>query len=271
MTNMGRVDGRLCLGLFESAFAAIGNRPIAFSLETGPFGKQRYDADPDRPVSSTYKDGFNAYLYLGPIEQEIFSPLIAGFYTDVFVNELDRRYHIMYDKSLVEGCGLEKCDSEHFIRWMNSWGKPRQKWQEFMLGPIDAWHKGGNNWKQSIRDEKIKMAMEEPEIIEKFAKEFFDGLCKLPPVLGPYQTYSDWRGHRKWISETLASNPIHSVKLGTLFLDKSNRPTIPYKLVLKDGAILEGFLPFDYDAQQKGWYGVEGIDWHLQKKKSIEN
>jgi hypothetical protein len=103
MTNWGRVDGRLCLGLFESAFARLGNKPMAFTLEDGPFGVQSFDACPDRPVNSTYRDGYNAYLYLGPLETEIFSPLIAGFYSDQFVKELDRRYRVMYGKSLVEG------------------------------------------------------------------------------------------------------------------------------------------------------------------------
>ena len=63
-----------------------------------------------------------------------------------------------------------------------------------------------------------------------------------------------------------SKNPIISVKLDAVFLDKSNRPAVPYKLTLKDGTILEGILPFGYNVRNKGWYGIEGIDWHLQNE-----
>ena len=122
-----------------------------------------------------------------------------------------------------------------------------------------------------LLDEKIKKVIEQPEVIAKIAKDFFDKLSQSPPVVGSYQTRSDWKAHRKWIADTFGKNPINSVKIGDVFLDKSNRPTVPYKITLKDGKILEGTLPFYYDAQQKDWYGVEGIDWHLQDKNSIEN
>lgn len=263
-TNMGRVDGRLCLGLFDSAFAAVGNKPMIFPLNIGPFGKEPYDADPDRSVSSTYKDGFNAYLYLGPLETEMFSPLIAGFYTDGFVKELERRYRLMYRRGWADSYGREESNAESFIKWMgNSWGKPRQNWRESKLGPITAWHKGGRDWKQAIKDEKVRQALKQPEIIEKVAKDFFNKLRQVPPIVGPYQTYTNYPKHRKWIKETFSKNPIVSVNLGAAFLDKSNRPAVPYKLILKDGAILEGVLPFQYDAKNKRWYGIEGIDWHL--------
>lgn len=208
-TNVGRVDGRLCLGLFDSAFAAVGNKPMIFPLDIGPFGKEPYDADPDRAVSSTYKDGFNAYLYLGPLDTEIFSPLIAGFYTDDFVKELERRHQLLYGRGWADAYGQETSDAESFIKWMgNSWGKPRRDWQESRLGPILAWHKGGINWKQAIRDEIVEQAVKQPEIIEKVAKEFFDKLCQVPPIVGPYQTYTNYRKHRKWIKETFPKIPL---------------------------------------------------------------
>lgn len=90
MTNAGAVHGRLALGLFDSAFAAIGNRPVAFPLSKGPFGDEPYDAEPDNPSAiGSYADGYSAYLYLGPLEKEIFSPLIPGFYTEEHVREMD--------------------------------------------------------------------------------------------------------------------------------------------------------------------------------------
>jgi hypothetical protein len=144
-TNWGRVDGRLCRGLFDAAFARTQNRPIAFPLAAGPFGEQPFDAFPDMPAVGAYRDGYDAYLYLGPLEDEVFSPLIPGFYTDEFVRELDRRHRMMFDKSLVKGCRLPRLDGESFIRWMSrDWGQARRSWRQG-VGPIDAWQSGDDS------------------------------------------------------------------------------------------------------------------------------
>jgi hypothetical protein len=149
-TNWGRVDGRLCLGLFDSAFRGRGGKPVAFALRDGPFGREPFDAFPDRPVTSTFADGYDAYLYLGPLEGEVFSPLIDGFYTDEFVKELDRRYRMESNQSLVQGCGLPRLDAESFVAWMSrTWGRPREAWSERNLGPLDAWRHGGRSWRNA--------------------------------------------------------------------------------------------------------------------------
>jgi hypothetical protein len=140
-SNNGELKGRIALGLFETAFAGLGNRPMAFPLDNGPFGEQVFDASPDFPTADPFRRGYDAYLYLGPLEDEIFSPLIPGFYTDEFVAELDRRCRVTFGKGLVEGEGLEKADAEHFIRWMSKgWGQPRREWRA--LGPLDVWETG---------------------------------------------------------------------------------------------------------------------------------
>ena len=178
-TGYGRVDGRLCLGLFDSAFAEVGNKPTAFALDEGPFGKQPYDADPETPVASTYHDGFNAYLYLGPLETESFSPLIAGFYTDEFIREIERRYQLMYGKGWAEAYGQKKSDAESFINWMSSnWGKPRQEWQKDALAPMDAW-KYGDNWKEEIRKANYVTALEHTELITDAATKLFNAVPEM--------------------------------------------------------------------------------------------
>ncbi len=278
MTNMGRVDGRLCLGLFDSAFAALDNKHLAFPLDAGPFGKEPFDADPDRPVSSTFGDGFNAYLYLGPLEHEIFSPLIAGFYTDEFVKELDRRYQMMFGRGLVKGCRLRRLDAESFIGWMGSWGKPRRRWTSNTLGPLNAWHYG-SDWKKTIRDEKHKRALEHPEEIREAARELFEAIRtadydrdwllkdawqKFPPGAGDYMVHHDAPAWVQWACKTFKENPIVSAELGEVFRDADEYPCIPYKLTLKDGKVLVGDLPFYYDPTLEHWIGREGIDWHLK-------
>lgn len=142
MTNVGEVYGRLCLGLFESAFAELGNKPMAFPLADSPFGKEPFDAFPDDPIHSPYADGYDAYLYLGTLENEIFSPLIPGFYTGDVVKEIDQRYKLIYKKSWSEMYGRE-ATAASYTEWMSTgWGKPRKEWSMASLGPTDAWHFG---------------------------------------------------------------------------------------------------------------------------------
>lgn len=289
MTNVGRVSGRLCLGLFDSAFAAFGNRPVAFPLTAGPFGRQWFDAMPDRRAGneSTYADGYSAYLYLGPLENESFSPLIPEFYTKQHMKEIDRRYRLMRGKPWHEIYGYPATDAESFIAWMsNSWGQPRD-WIH-RLGPMDAW-KFGDHWKDLIRQEKLDYASEHPEVITDAARRLFsairavdyDGMTMrnmdrylLKSSTG-YQAYKWFDLWVKWLSENLQDNPIVSVELGQVYQtersDGEVLPTIEYKLTLKDGRILEGILPFDYDPTEQIWFGKQALDWHLQQKKTTDD
>lgn len=277
MTNMGRVDGRLCLGLFDSAFAKLDNKPMAFTLETGPFGEQMYDGQPDTPVWSRFKDGFNAYLFLGELETELFSSLIDGFYTDEFVIELERRFRIMNGKGWAEAYKQEKSDAESFIKWMSgsggSWGNPRQWRNE--LGPIDAW-KYGDNWEEEFRKKEHEFALEHPEVIKAAATKLFDEIRN-----ADYEHHSDgsdWRNflpeteyqvhHHfpvwvQWVCKTFRENPIQSVELGEVSRNAEGLPSISYVVTLRDGRQLKGILPFKYMPRGKCWMGIEGIDWHL--------
>jgi hypothetical protein len=155
MANMGGVNGRIALGLFETAFAALNNLPMAFPLDHGPFGKQVFDASLDVPTTDPFCRGFHAYLYLGPLEDEVFSPLIPGFYTEDCVREADRRYRIVTGKGLVEGEGLKRLDAASVVELLSrDWGQPRRDWSARQLGPIRAWELG-SDWKKKVpEDEK---------------------------------------------------------------------------------------------------------------------
>ncbi len=294
MTNMGRVDGRLCLGLFDSAFAAMDNKPIAFPLSTGPFGEQPFDAMPDRRFAGTYADGYSAFLYLGPLEDEIFSPLISGFYTDEFVQELERRTRIMWGKPWSEAY-RKKPDAESFIAWMKSWGKPR-KWRH-SLGPMNAWY-FGDKWEEVFSEKQDESVLNHSEVIAEAARNLLEAIRS-----ADYDNPGDWReflgqpyycvqtnypAWMRWVCDNFKRNPIESVELGEVhkgdgktsykitFKDgtvregqfhsaRPDRPTIPYKLTLKDGTILEGVLPFQYQPREESWMGTHGLDWHLLK------
>ena len=78
------------------------------------------------------------------------------------------------------------------------------------------------------------------------------------------------------LTTTFSTNPIVNIELGQPFANPTKLngqkalPTVPYKLTLKDGAVLQGNLPFQYefDNQTSHWFGLHGIDWHLQKQAS---
>ena len=142
MTNNGRVDGRLCRGLFDAAFAALSHKPLAFPLTTGLFGEQLYDMDPEQSVANRLKDGYDVYLYLGPIEDERFSPLIPGFYSEEFTSEVDRRLRVESGHGLVDHTGRPISAPALTARMNQTWGQPRREWSRNALGPPDAWRNG---------------------------------------------------------------------------------------------------------------------------------
>lgn len=295
-TNVGQVQGRACLGLFDSAFAATGSRPVAFPLDTGPFGAERVDTFPDLQIASSYRDGYDAYLYLGPLEEESFSSLIPSFYTDEFVSELDRRYRMMYGTGLVEAGIVKKLDAESFVAWMDeNWGKARREWQRDNLGPMNAWQYG-DNWQEEMAKSEYPHAFEHPEVITEAAEKLFAAIRsadydnpvdwrEFPPGQ-PYRVRSYYPQWVAWVRETFGKNPIQSVRLGGVLRGDgrlpfkvtrpdgsvregelrpadSDRPAVPYTLTLKDGTVLEGILPFYYSARSGSWSGDRGLDWHM--------
>jgi hypothetical protein len=57
--------------------------------------------------------------------------------------------------------------------------------------------------------------------------------------------------------------PHGSVREAELARAGSDRPAVPYTLTLKDGTVLEGVLPFYYNARSGSWSGDRGLDWHM--------
>jgi hypothetical protein len=265
MTNQGRIDGRVCMGLFESAFEQVGGKPVAFSLQEGPFGLEPYDADPERPVSSTFKDGYSAYLYLCPLDGEKMSPLVPGFYSEEFIKEMDRRCMLMYGQTAAKAWGLKSLTPETAAEFRSQWwGQPREDWNAATLGPLDAWKRGGD-WKKNMKDDVLAEARKDPSVIRAAAEKLFAGLSQSPPVIGDYMVNHDYPAFEKWVADNLGPNPIAKVKLGDVSFGADGTPSVTYELTRKDGSLLKGTLPFYYDMTARSWSGMEGIDWHLRK------
>jgi hypothetical protein len=141
--NVGEASGRRAMGLFDTAFAAVGNKPMAFPLDRGPFGKELFDPDPMVLTCDPYGKGFHAYLFLGPLEEEMFCPAIPGYFSDEFLREVDRRWRINFGKGLVEMGFVKRLDAANF-RAAEGYhcGQPRRDWSADRLPPLDAWKYG---------------------------------------------------------------------------------------------------------------------------------
>lgn len=267
MANRGGVDGRLGLGLFESAFAALTNRPMIFPLDHGPFGDLLFDASLDLFTSDSYRAAFDAFLYLGPLENEIMSPLIPGFYTDEYAQEVDRRVRLM------GGRGLKKVNGASLVEMRSPyWGKPRVEWQN--LGPLNAWQYG-SDWARKITEAKHKEAMKNAPAIRRAAERLFEAIRKadyehpgdwrkFPAPDVSYTVYTDYPGWMNWICQHFRTNPIVKTELREMRLNAQKLPAFDYQLTLQNGSVLKGTLPFRWEARDQSWAGVEGLDWHRQ-------
>jgi len=131
-------------------------------------------------------------------------------------------------------------------------------------------------------------AMEHPEEIVEAAELLFEKIRNADyehflkkgvnwssfPIVGYYQTHHWFDVLVEWICTTFKDNPIVQVEFGEVFENpevinqKTGLPTVPYKLTLKDGTILEGNLPFEYnfDGGKGHWHGIQGIDWHIKEE-----
>lgn len=275
MTNKGDVNGRLQLGLFDSAFSKLGDKPIAFTLEQGPFGEQMYDGEPDKSVWSKFRDGFNAFLYLGPLETEIVSPLIEGFYSKEFMPEIDRRYQLMYGEPLHRSYGWPATTSERVTAMQKQlWGKPR-RWIR-QLGPKDVWHYG-DDW-QTVTSQERHRDFTRKELTEELDK-IYRGIKEIDPEKYTpesweyefgfnYKTISNWLGMYRWWCDVITKYPLKSVKYGVLSRNKEGLPEIEVTTTLKGDITFSRAFSFKYLPLEERWQVLHGLDMHLDKKWS---
>lgn len=275
MTDRGVTSGRLTLGLIDTAFAKLDDRPIAFTLEEGPFGKLPFDGMPDADVYGTFDDGYDAYLYLIPLEDEILSPLIEGFYCDEFMPEIDRRYRLMNDgKPLFSDIDLPT--TERVIKMRAAyWGQPRSWIQN--LGPKNAWHYG-DDWRKRVEEaaQKRQLNATRAELIKELDK-IYRGIKEIDPQKYSwrswerafdfnYLTMTNWPEMYRWWCEVIKRYPLESVAYGRLSRNKEGLPQIEVTTTLAGNISFSKVFVFKYLAVEQRWQAQYGLDLHLDPK-----
>ncbi|MEJ2544572.1 MAG: hypothetical protein P8Y99_10945 [Calditrichaceae bacterium] len=94
---------RIGNGIWDSAFKAHGNKPVAFTLKDNVFGQESYvgnhmlNAWPDQ----TMYDAYDALIFIGPLELMHKTAKVGFIYTNEFKNELERRYKILFTEDQI--------------------------------------------------------------------------------------------------------------------------------------------------------------------------
>ena len=85
-------------GIWDSAFKAAGDKPVAIPLKNNIFGREPYIGNHMLYVLPI-QTMFNAYdglIFLGPLEEMHKTAKVDFIYTKEFKKELERRYKILF-------------------------------------------------------------------------------------------------------------------------------------------------------------------------------
>jgi hypothetical protein len=91
-------------GLWDSAFEAVGNGPVAFPIVGNVFGAERYVGNHmlGAAPGQTMADANDAIIFLAPLEKLHNSARVDRIYTPEFKRELARRYRMLYTQEQLE-------------------------------------------------------------------------------------------------------------------------------------------------------------------------
>lgn len=91
---------RMAKGLWDSAFEAFGNKPVAVPLEDTPFGEEPYIGNHmlNCAAGQTMFDAYDAIIFLAPLKSLRWTAMTDKIYTDGFKKELIRRHRIIYNE-----------------------------------------------------------------------------------------------------------------------------------------------------------------------------
>ena len=139
---------RMADGLWDSAFEARGNRPVAFSLKDNVFGATAYTGNQVHKAApgQTMYDANDAIIFLAPLESLHNTAMVDIIYTETFKQELARRYRILYnDTQLKQQFERDGVDNLEALVEKNCLARPAALIpQAQTLPPADAWKRPRN-------------------------------------------------------------------------------------------------------------------------------
>jgi hypothetical protein len=135
-------------GIWDSAFAALQNRPMGFALPGTPFGREPYIGNHmlDVKPGQTMGDAYDGVIFLAPMEALRKTAILDIIYTDEFKLEVARRYRIHYTdeqlKTRFERYGVSTL--QEMAELLAEAEEERRLPQANVVGPIDEWKAGKN-------------------------------------------------------------------------------------------------------------------------------
>jgi hypothetical protein len=116
--NMGGHRSSIRGGIFDQAFADIGNRPLGFALKGSPFGIEPFDGIYEMKYEAktgNYQDNFDGYLFLHPLADEPNNDPLWEVFSYQFIAEMQRRSaYLGWDKydNVWFGCKISELTKE---------------------------------------------------------------------------------------------------------------------------------------------------------------
>ncbi len=134
---------RMEKGLWDSAFAILGNRPVAIDINDTPFGKAEYIGNHmlNSASGQTMQDAYDALIFLAPVDKMHQTAMVGHMYTNNYKKELERRAKFLYTedqiKEILAAYGFDSLRSfiDSFFSEKPEVIQPLTK----QIGPIDEW------------------------------------------------------------------------------------------------------------------------------------
>jgi hypothetical protein len=134
---------RMARGLWDSAFQALGDRPVAFPIAGNVFGAEPYIGNHQAEAlpGQTMQDAYDAVIFLAPLDKLRQTALLDSLLTPAFREELKRRHRLLYTEAQ-----LGELVKRHNARDLDDYltkafvARPEGPLpQARALGPIDEW------------------------------------------------------------------------------------------------------------------------------------
>ncbi len=126
MDNRIDIPERLRHGIFDYAFQAMGNEPMAFELIDSPFGKEPFDGFYNKG-NKNYQDNYDGYVFFGSLDEEPEGEILFDLYSDEFIVELNRRY-AWYDSNIEDWWEIEGGSRDGLIEYLHS-NQSERRWE----------------------------------------------------------------------------------------------------------------------------------------------